>query len=217
MASRERRIDRGRRQARRRLTTLGEELHEGRLAAGLSQRQLGEAAGISHTEVSRIEHAKATRVPYETLAIVGAVLGLDIPLRAYPESDPVRDIAHVSLLARLRSRLPAGLTWRSEVPLQLQGDRRAWDAVIGGTGWRLPIDAETRLRDIQALARRVTLKFRDDGAQAMVLLVADTRHNRHILRLAAEDLAAQFPVRGSAVLASLEAAQRPAGSGVILL
>jgi hypothetical protein len=51
----------------------------------------------------------------------------------------------------------------------------------------------------------------------MILLVASTRHNRHGLRLAAADLAGQFPVKGSTVLAALEAGQRPTGSGIVLL
>ena len=187
------------------MISLGDELREARLAAGLSQRQLGEAAGISHTEVGRIEHAAAVRVPYQTLAIIGAVLGLDISLRAYPDAEPIRDIAQVTLLAKLRSRLPIGITWRAEVPLRQSRDRRAWDAEIGASRWRLPVDAETRLRDVQAFARREALKLRDDGAAAMVL------------RLAAADLASQFPVKGSSVLAALQAGHPPAGSGIVLL
>jgi transcriptional regulator with XRE-family HTH domain len=166
MATRERRVDRGSRRARRRLTTIGEELREARLSAGLSQRQVGAAAGISHAEVGRIERATAPRVPFVTLSTLGSVLGLDISIRAYPDGEPVRDAAQIALLARLRALLPRGLTWRTEVPLDVPSDMRAWDAVIGGPAWQIPVDAESRLRDVQACTRRVALKRRDDNAKS---------------------------------------------------
>jgi transcriptional regulator with XRE-family HTH domain len=187
------------------------------LGAGLTQRQVAATVGISHSEVSRIEHAAALRVPFETLAVVGAVLGLDISLRAYPDGDPIRDAAQLALLARLRVLLPTPLTWRTEVPLNIVGDKRAWDAVIGGPGWRVTVDAESHLRDVQACTRRVALKRRDDGSDVVILLVADTRHNRRALRLAGPDLAGEFPIGGPAVLAALAVAKPPSASGIVLL
>lgn len=187
------------------------------MAAGLTQSQVGAAAGISHSEVSRIELGLAHRVPYDTLVLVGSVLGLDVPLRTFPTGDPIRDVAQLGLLARLRQLLPASFTWQTEVPLQIPGDRRAWDAVIRGRGWRVPVDAESRLRDIQAFSRRTALKKRDDRCEVVILLVADTRHNRRVLRLAAPDLAAEFPVPGRAALASLLNAEQPQGSEIVLL
>ncbi len=217
MVSVERRRDRGRRLARRFLQLIGEELREARLRAGLTQRQLGAAVGISHTGVSRIELGRAPHVSYETLAVMATVLGLDLPLRVYPSGEPIRDAGQVPLLGRLRSRLPPALTWRTEVPLRIPGDRRAWDGVIGGGDWEVPIDAESRLHDVQAWSRREALKRRDDNRDVVILLVADTRHNRHVLRLVAADLASQYPVRGADALASLAAGERPAGSAIVRL
>jgi transcriptional regulator with XRE-family HTH domain len=119
MVSGEHRRDRGRRLARRFLQLVGEEFRAARLRAGLTQRQVGTAVGISHTEVSRIELGKAVRVPYETLVMLATVLGLDLPLRAYPSGEPIRDAAQVALLGRLRSRLHPDLRWRTEVPLRI--------------------------------------------------------------------------------------------------
>jgi transcriptional regulator with XRE-family HTH domain len=217
MVTRERRLDRGRRQARRGLTIVGEEFRESRLRAGLTQRQVADAIGISHTEVSRIERGVAARVPYVTLVSMGAALGLDVPLRAFPNGDPIRDAAQLALLARLRVLLPAPLTWRTEVPLNVRGDQRAWDAVIGGPDWRVPVDAESRLRDVQACTRRVALKKRDDGSDVVILLVADTRHNRRVLRLAGPGLAGDFPMTGPVALAALRSGEAPSGSAILLL
>ncbi len=203
--------------ARRALQLIGETFRDARLRAGLTQRELGAAVGISHTEVSRIELGKAPRVPYETLVVMASVLGLDLPLRAYPSGDPIRDAAQLGLLAKLRSRLAPGLSWRTEVPLRIPGDQRAWDAAIGGDGWQIRIDAESRLHDIQACSRRTALKRRDDGQEIVLLLVADTRHNRRALRLAAADLAGDFPFSGVHALAALARGERPPGSAVVML
>ena len=154
---------------------------------------------------------------FETLATIAAVLGLDLPLRTFPCASPIRDAAQLQLLAKLRALLPEDLTWRTEVPLPIERDLRAWDAVVGGPGWRVPVDAETRLRDVQALARREALKRRDDGAETMILLVADTRHNRQVLRLAKSDLANDFPIAGTVLLAALSRGERPTGSGILFL
>jgi transcriptional regulator with XRE-family HTH domain len=183
----------------------------------LTQKQVGASIGISHTQASRIERGLAVRVAYETLVLLGAVLGLDVPLRTYPSSEPIRDIAQLTLLARLRGLLGPGLRWRTEVPLSIPGDRRAWDAVIEAPDWRIPVDAESRLRDVQAFVRRMALKQRDDQSEVVVLLVADTRHNRHVLRLAGPDLVAAFPATVRAALAALAKAERPSGSAIVLL
>ncbi|MFL5727682.1 MAG: helix-turn-helix domain-containing protein [Chloroflexota bacterium] len=217
MVTRDRRADRGRREARRRLASIGDELREARLSAGLSQGRVAELVGVSHSEISRVELAQNERVPYETLAVIGAALGLDISIRAFPSGEPIRDAAQVRLLARFRARIAPELGWRTEVPIGTPGDRRAWDAEVRGASWRVGIDAETRLRDIQAVTRRVVLKARDDEADIVVLLVAATRHNRHILRLAADDLAGSFPVHGRSILAALASGTRPPGSGAVLL
>lgn len=217
MAVGERRIDRARRMSSRALLSFGDEMREARSQAGLSQLSVAAAVGISRAELSRIERGVATRVPYQTLVLIGAVLGLDVPLRAYPFGDPVRDAAQLSLLARLRVILPTTMTWQTEVPVRQPGDRRAWDAVVGSAIWRLPVEAETRLRDVQALTRSKLLKLRDDGGGSMVLLVADTRHNRHVLRLARPDLVAAFPIAGRDVLRALQAGREPPGSGIVLL
>jgi len=172
---------------------------------------------LSSSEVSRIELGQAQHVPFVALALIASVVGLDLPLRTYPAGEPIRDAAQLALLAKLRALVPPNLRWRTEAPPTIPGDRRAWDAVIEGRGWRLPVDAESRLRDVQAFSRRLALKQRDDRSACVVLLVADTRHNRHVLRLAGPDLAAAFPTPGRAALAALSIGERPPGSAIVLL
>lgn len=195
---------------------MGDEFREARIAAGLSQREVGVAVGRSHTEIGRIERGVVAGVPYELLVVIAAALGLDLPLRAFPNGDPVRDAAQLALLARWRKLLPPTLRHRTEVPLGIPGDHRAWDEVVVGPGWSLPVEAETRLRDTQALRRRLALKCRDADVDRMILVVADTRHNRHVLRLSAADFAEAFPVRTRDALQALRGGTRPAGSAIVI-
>ncbi len=217
MTATERRLDRGRRLAARSLLAIGEEFRDGRLQAGLTQRRLGAVVGLSPSEISRIERGESPNVAFATLAVIAAALGLDLPLRAYPNGDPVRDAGQLALLGRFRAVLPSGIRHRTEVPLPIPGDRRAWDEVIDGAGWSMPVEAESRLRDVQALNRRMALKCRDAGVERVLLVVADTRHNRSVLRLHAADLAAAFPVAGRAALAALRVGRQPEGSAIVLV
>ena len=102
------------------------------------------------------------------------------------------------------------------MPVGGPGDLRAWDAVLSGPAV-IGIDAETRLYDIQALQRRTELKKRDGHVDRVVLVVADTRHNRTVLRLHGHDLAATFPIRGDDALAALRSGKDPGGDAIVLL
>lgn len=217
MSNRERRIDRARRMARSSLAMVGNEFREARLQADLTQEEVSKQAGISSSQLSRIELGQARQVPYETLVAIAVVLGLDLPLRPFPSGDPVRDAPQIGLRGKLRAHVATSLGWRTEVPVAGRGDLRAWDAVIEGPGWRVPVEAETRIRDVQACTRRLALKQRDDGATVVILLVADTRHNRRALRLIEGDLAADFPISGRDALAALAAGEKPTGSAIVLL
>jgi hypothetical protein len=129
----------------------------------------------------------------------------------------VRDHAHLALLERLRAAIGDALGWQTEVPLPNPGDRRAWDALIRVARVRVGVEAETRGRDSQDLQRRLSLKRRDGGVDHVILLLADTRHNRSFLRAAGQGLLGDFPVPGPVALERLAAGQDPQGSSIILL
>ena len=143
-------------------------------------------------------------------------MGLDVRLRAWPAGDPIRDAGQIRLLERLRARLHPSLRWSTEVPLPIEGDLRAWDAMIRGTGWRLPVDAESALDDLQAVERRLALKVRDGGADHVILLVSDTRRNRRALA-SAPGAFADLTLRTRAILNALGSGVHPGGSGIVIL
>ncbi|HXI79268.1 MAG TPA: hypothetical protein VNM34_00475 [Verrucomicrobiae bacterium] len=146
-----------------------------------------------------------------------AAVGRRFSGRAYPDGDPIRDAGQVHLLERFRRELPNSVPWRTEVPVPIPGDLRAWDgqcrfgrAVVG-------VGAETRLVDVQALDRRIGLKARDTDVAIVILLVADTVTNRRRLADHREALRPNFPLDTRAVLAAVRAARPPAASGIVVL
>jgi transcriptional regulator with XRE-family HTH domain len=202
---------------RRAVVELGEELHRARFAAGLSQVEVGRALGASHTTVGRLERGAVPGVSLVLLSRALAVVGLELGARAFPVGSPLRDRAHSELLERLRVRLHPTLGWRTEVPFPNPGDRRAWDASISVTGSRIGVEAETRPRDGQELERRLALKRRDGGMDALILLLADTRSNRELIRDRAASLTAAFPVHARTALAALAAGRMIDGDAIMLL
>jgi hypothetical protein len=169
---------------------------------------------MSRSTVERIE-AGVRPTTIREYAALGAVVGLDVRLRAYPAGDPLRDAAQRRLLGRFRVRLAPTLGWRTEVTLPIDGDRRAWDAVISGDGWRIAVEAETVIGDLQALERRLALKLRDGGIEHVILLVADTRWNR--AALAAPSTLPWLSRDARRVLRALGRGEDPGMSALILL
>jgi transcriptional regulator with XRE-family HTH domain len=198
-------------------TEIGREIREARLGGGISLRTAAAAVGMSHAQFGRIERAELPTVSVEQLCRACAAVGLRFSGRAYPNGDPVRDRAQLSLIARFRAGLPADIPVHAEVPLPVDRDQRAWDLVLGLTPEPVAVEAETRLRDLQALQRRIQLKQRDAGMTSVVLLVSGTAANRRVLDLHLADLRVGFPLTGRAVLAALDRRETPGGNGIVVM
>jgi transcriptional regulator with XRE-family HTH domain len=186
----------------------------------LSQAAVGRAIGSSHARVGRFERGEVAFPDLAFLSAYCAVLGLDLVVRAYPAGDPIRDRAQLNLLQRMRVRVDPVVRWRTEVPLGIEGDLRAWDAEVTGGAlgpWRARIEAETRIVDAQALERRLNLKARDDPAGHVILLVLDTRANRSALHAMREGMRDRFPLDSRAILAALREGRDPGASGIVVL
>jgi hypothetical protein len=69
---------------------------------------------------------------------------------------------------------------------------------------------------VQARERSIAAKQRDLGATRAILLVADTRHNREVLR-ATPELMARFPVDTRSCLRALAHGQDPGGDALVIL
>jgi transcriptional regulator with XRE-family HTH domain len=216
MATRERPGDRGRRRAADDVRRLGADHRVARTGVGLSVRDVARATRTSHQQVLRFENGRLPTASIEDVGAWCAVVGLDLVVRAYPGGDPIRDVGQQRVLDRLKARLHADLTWRTEVPLPLISDRRAWDAVITGRGWAVHVEAETVLADLQALQRRMELKRRDGGATHVILLVSDTTRNRRALAAAPAALVG-FDRDSRSILRALGNGEAIERDGLVLL
>ena len=196
---------------------LGSEIRQARLEHDLSQSTAARGAGMGQSSWSRLERGTARTVSLDEMFRAAAAVGLVFKPSMFPGGEPLRDSRHLALLERLRERLPEDLGWATEVPLPNAGDQRAWDALIKSAMARVGVEAETRGRDSQALQRKLALKRRDGGVDHLLLLMADTRHNRSFIRTAGEGFMRDFPIPGRVALARLEAGQDPGGSAIILL
>ncbi len=217
MGSRVRPIAEAAWRAERARKELGNELREARLNAGLGLADIARAAGCSASEGSRYERGLVRRVDLELAARLLAAVGMDLSLRVCPASPPLHDRAHLALLQRFRARLHPSWRVRFEAALPEASDPRAWDALLTGEGCRIGVEAETRLRDLQALLRRIALKQRDSGFDRVVLLIAATRGNRATLREVRDLVREQLPLDSRTMLAALGAGRDPGASGVVLL
>ena len=219
MAGRERAVDRGALRAERSVQEFADEFRKARLAAGLSQERVGRAVGLCHSYISRIERGRIPDLSLRQAGKLAGAVGLDLSVRTYPGTSPIRDVAQILLLKRAVERFGADWRWRFEVPVADGGDQRAWDAAAKHvrTASRFVMDAETRIRDAQAVLRRTTLKRRESGYVRLVLLVSKSRQNRAAILAASDILQAEFPISARRALAAFDEGEDPGGDALILL
>lgn len=189
------------------------------MTLGQSQRHVAGSVHISRSVYSRIERGKLAHLSVMLAARIAAVLGLDLYVRVYPGAAPIRDAAQAERLRRVLDCVGPPLGFRTEVPLRATTnppEQRSWDAVLFDSSKRTAVELEMRLYDVQAQTRRLFLKQRDDAPDQLLLIVADTRANRRVLREYAE-LLAQLPrLKTSRVLAQLRRGGHPPG-GLMLV
>jgi transcriptional regulator with XRE-family HTH domain len=211
--------DRGTRLGERRMREIGAEFRAKRMELGLSQRTVARAVRISRSTYSRIEGGKAATLGVMVAARIGSVLGLDVVVRSYPGGESLRDAGSAKRVTLICENVSAPLRWKTEMPLPKRGDfpeQRRWDLLLMGGGKRTGLEFETRLYDAQAQRGRWNLKVRDDPVDSFVLVIADTRRNREVLK-SYEALFADLPRIGPATfLRILRAGEHPP-TGLVLL
>jgi len=212
----ERPVERGARRGRYLVVRTAAELLTARRAAAISQRELGRQIRVSHTKIGKAERGEPDQLTIELAARMAAALGLQLSVTLHPDGNPVRDSGHLALLERFRARLGPGLRLRTEVPIPIEGDRRSADAVVDGSAVTAMVEAETRIDDVQALERRLRAKQRDLGISRVILLVANTRHNR-IVVANNPAIRASFPVSTRACLAAIGRGRAPDGDALVIL
>jgi transcriptional regulator with XRE-family HTH domain len=213
--------EQGRAAGRRRGARLSREVSQaaldGRLNRGLARRPVAAALGISESKLRRWELAQEPLPSIPELGTWLAVLGLRLAVNVYPGGVPLRDAGHVRLMNRFLALVPASVPRSLEVPIPRDRDLRAWDALLQLDGARMGVAAETHLRDEQELLRREQLKARDSGVGRILLVLADTAHNRRAVRESGPGLRSVLPLEGRAVLAALRRGRDPGRNGLLFV
>lgn len=215
----ETRAIRGRRRGRSLAARTVNELRDRRQLLGISQSQLASELGVGQATIARIE-AEQVDLEITRAAQIASVLGLELSVGLHEIGDPIRDKGHQALGRRFDA-IPSS-AWRSaaEVLLPNTGDRRSWDRVLRLTkepGQIVGAELETRIRDIQALVRRMRERERDGGVHEILIVLSNSATNRtlvHELRTALGDRYASAP---RAILGALRLGRAVPGSGVLLL
>jgi transcriptional regulator with XRE-family HTH domain len=218
MTTRTRPADQAVADARRLLETAVREVELARIDQHMSQAAAARRAGMSPSAWGRLARRERKEPSVEQICRAARAVGLKPSLTMYPTGDRVRDQPQTGVLDRVEGVLRSPLKMRREVGVGIPGDLRSWDGRITGGGDTASLDAESKLHDLQSVARRVALKQRDDPDAGVVILVLnDTAHNRAVLREHREALRAQFPLDGAAVLRFLRSGRVPPLGGVLLI
>jgi hypothetical protein len=171
---------------------------------------------MAHSMIGRVERGEVRHLSMHRVTTLALAVGLVVHVGLYPLASALRDAAHAALLQRFCRVLSSLLAIRFEVPIPIPGDLRHADAVVDATPSGVMVEAETRLDDSQALIRRIRGKQRDLGCDRVVLVLADTKHNRATVA-SVPAFGAEFPVSSRRCLSALRAGTDPGGDALLFL
>src|SRR4051812_25684360 len=219
--TRETRAMRGRRRSQMLVRRTLDELRLARIDAGLAQGEVGQLIGITKSQMSRLEAGQTAGVTLERLSEMASVLGYEVSLGLHPVGDPVRDKGQLAVGRRFDAILADAWRVTNETLLPGAGEQRAWDKLLRLVGASPPylvgVDIETRIRDIQALTRRMRARERDGMVDAILIVLSDSSTNRRLVQELRGSLGRDYETSARAILAGLRSGQRLVGSGVVLV
>lgn len=184
--------------------------------AGITQRELADAAGLARSYVGRIL-ANQARPSHEAYQRLGAVLGADFSSRYCPNTGPmIRDRHQARMLELLLGHLHP--RWRAFTEVAVRRPSRGWiDAVLHEPRERLVVASE-----LQSELRRIEQLVRWQGAKAdsipswegwahlgeeptisRLMIVRRTRATRAVAEGVARQLRIAYPAHPDDALAAL--------------
>lgn len=217
MPTRESNADRGRRRGRQLSAGLASQLREARVTGGLSQKALARGLGWSQQNYSRFELEQLDSVTLIDICVAASVLGLEPSVTLHRIGPALRDKGHEALIGRLLRLLSPAWKVAREVPFPNPGDPRWWDLILRLPDFRLGVEAETRIRDMQALIRRMRERAREGGADELLLVLSDSGHHRALASDLRGAFGEGFGERQPVLLRALRSGAPLSSSGVILI
>lgn len=204
------------RRQRRIRTHVGEQIRDLRNEAGITQRDLALACGITPGHLSRIERGLA-QPSLDVLIAIGACLGADLGVRYFPGSGPrLKDRFQAPIIEALIRRLNP--RWNRYPELAVPKARGFVDLALGlrDGSFGVECEAHSEVRSIDEILRRqvekalAVMELGVVGPTVSTMLVLrSTRRNRDIVRLYESTLIAAFPGRAQDAVAALTSAEAP--------
>lgn len=215
MSSRQSRRERGRRRGTLLRQRILDEVRSARTGANLSMRAVGLDLGWSESQYRRFEIGLSS-TSFEDVAMVASILGMELGAGLHPVGDGLVDRGHQALLKRFRALVAQSVRVGAEIRL-MNGGGRSWDLLLRIGRQQVGVEAETRVRDAQALVRRVRGRQHDGGADAILIVLSDSRHNRALAAELREMLGSEFQTEPRRLFAALREGRVLPGSGVLLV
>jgi transcriptional regulator with XRE-family HTH domain len=199
----------------------GTELRIARMAAGLTQRQVGHLAGVTQQLVSLAERGDPG-IRLEVRCRLVAAAGHELGWKLYPVAGvSLRDSGQLHLAQAILSALSTQLTARMEVPIGA-GDLRAADLLITAPAELIHVEVERSLFDLQAQVRAAQLK-RDAIARdstrpvRLVIAVPDSARARAVVGSISEIVRAAFPIPSRQIASALRNGAPIGGDGLLFV
>ena len=145
------------------------------MGGDISTRAMAQSLGWTTSAYQRFEAGKVATTLTD-VATVAALVGLELSVSLHPAGQPIRDKGHQALIARIRTQLSEAIVVFAEAPFPALRDLRSWDLLLRIGQQRVGIEAETRIRDMQQLVRRMRDRGRNGGTDVVVLFLSDTAH-----------------------------------------
>jgi hypothetical protein len=152
---------------------------------------------------------------------MASVLGFEISLGLHPIGDPIRDKGQRACAQRFDRVLDESWRVTNETLLPGTGEKRAWDKLIRLIGatprYLVGVDIESRVWDVQAIVRRTRERERDGQVDQILIVLADTAHNRRVIDSLRQALGDAYATSQRLIVAALRRGEPLPGSGVILI
>jgi transcriptional regulator with XRE-family HTH domain len=197
------------------------EVRNARLVAGLSLDQLARELEWSATAVGRLESGQREDIGIVALSEIASVLGYEVSVGLHPIGDPVRDKGQLACGRRFDAVLSERWRVTDETLLPGAGEQRSWDKLLRLTDatprYLVGTDIESRVWDVQAIVRRTRARERDGQVDHILIVLADTAHNRRIVDELRASLGPDYATSARCLVRALRVGMRLAGSGVVLV
>lgn len=155
------------------------------------------------------------------LSEIASVLGYEVSVGLHPIGDPVRDKGQLACGRRFDALLSERWRVTDETLLPGAGEQRAWDKLMrlvdATPRYLVGVDIESRVWDVQAIVRRTRGRERDGQVDHILIVLADTAHNRRVADELRAALGPGWATSPRRLMKALREGERLSGSGVILV